>query len=1013
MKESEVVIVLNPNYQVSCTHIVSAISCPRRAVLNSKFQQFNLPSSTIKTGLASDNNEKTSPTPEHNREAYDLLYGKISHNVFQRYLSIDYDSRSLPTLKEELSKLCLILKETLKNSSFILEAFIMDIPLRELRSALACKMANYAVWKISTSRLLSNHLGPLKNKRDLALMSRRALATEYHVSSSRLGLKGIIDAVMTTEPPSQGKTYAFISELKTGKATFSIEHQGQVMLYNLLLNKKTKDYEIHPDLKDGGLILYLDSNPSKGHHSMREVFPTIAGIDSRWVTTEGKHLQGLLQIRNELARFSSFPKLIPQCFMNGVSHSSNMKALEERGHDHTRIFNMANSLGEIIDMKELYALPSPIRNIAMCRRCPQSWTCSLAGKGFPSPTSITDIEEFKPSKRFKSRDTIDGGILEEFDSPESKKVFKAYIPSVNIDFWESIVNPSLLRPIDWTFFTRWYALSQLESDSAGLSNLVELMRPQQIYQELRFLIIRDHDIHQSRIYPSKCIPLSIISTPNNNLSQTRTIFYKRLCENLNVDQVKAVQLALDPKIKYCLIKGVPGSGKTETICTIIRALTATGASILLTAHTNSAIDNVLLKLNKAFDFKDFVRFTPDPVKVASSIQPFIISKKLEHIFQAAQTVDKALDEVQVKLRQFLTKEGMVFASTCANIVRDSLVRKLRYDVCIMDEASQVPQLLALGPLFLCSRFVMVGDPNQLPPIVKSPLAKKYGADESLFDRLLLTSIAQFSKNDLTQELTPIMPRESMAQCCVTELTGQYRMNRVVLRLSNKLAYQGRLKCVSPLVAKATISQHQVKKLEEKKYPPWLISSLSPELSRSIVFLNISETKFPEIVISNNTCRTVNYSEIEVIFVLVDTLLKHLQYPPECIGIIAPYTDQVNAIRARLIKHSNMDYTDTLKIEDYDLKHHVECNTIDQFQGREKNIIIISFTTKDERINRCENVCKDILSDFRRLNVAFSRAKHKLIIIGNKLALFAKYPLIKNTLATTLSFKDFVDVYGMH
>jgi DNA replication ATP-dependent helicase Dna2 len=123
------------------------------------------------------------------------------------------------------------------------------------------------------------------------------------------------------------------------------------------------------------------------------------------------------------------------------------------------------------------------------------------------------------------------------------------------------------------------------------------------------------------------------------------------------------------------------------------------------------------------------------------------------------------------------------------LIISPLFTRRRFDYCIIDEASQITLPTALGPLRFADKFVLVGDHYQLPPIVKNHDARKAGLDVSLFK--------------LLSEKRP----ES-----VTSLTFQYRMNEDIMALSNKLIYEGRLKCGSEEVARQVLSLNRPVKL---------------------------------------------------------------------------------------------------------------------------------------------------------------------------------------------------------
>lgn len=261
----------------------------------------------------------------------------------------------------------------------------------------------------------------------------------------------------------------------------------------------------------------------------------------------------------------------------------------------------------------------------------------------------------------------------------------------------------------------------------------------------------------------------------------------------------------------------------------------------------------------------------------------------------------------------------------------------------------------LRPIFAAEKFILVGDPQQLAPLVRSSEARSLGADESLFERL-----------------------DSSESTLVLGL--QYRMNRVITKLANNLTYGGQLKCANELIEKATMVVPMKKSLQETTANvKWLAKALSTHIDQSCSLINTGDvfkiaSEFAESikdetkrVFADKTKLYVNYCEIAIVFFIVDLLVK-CEVPGEAIGVIAPYRSQVETLKNVLRNHSS-----------------VEVNTVDQYQGRDKKIIIYS-CTKSKMISETSKSSSleiEILEDHRRLTVAITRAKNKLIMIGDE------------------------------
>uniref|UniRef100_A0A8C2Y373 DNA replication ATP-dependent helicase/nuclease n=1 Tax=Capra hircus TaxID=9925 RepID=A0A8C2Y373_CAPHI len=418
-----------------------------------------------------------------------------------------------------------------------------------------------------------------------------------------------------------------------------------------------------------------------------------------------------------------------------------------------------------------------------------------------------------------------------------------------------------------------------------------------------------------------------IDTPLGNLSKLMentpllienstllSLLFLNLNVGLNKPQRQAMKKVLLSK-DYTLIVGMPGTGKTTTICTLVRILYACGFSVLLTSYTHSAVDNILLKLAK---FKiGFLRLGQIQ-KVHPDIQKF-----------TEEEICRSKSIKSLALLEELYNSQLIVATTCMGINHPIFSRKT-FDFCIVDEASQISQPVCLGPLFFSRRFVLVGDHQQLPPLVLNREARALGMSESLFKRL------EQNKN------------------AVVQLTVQYRMNSKIMSLSNKLTYEGKLECGSDKVANAVINLPNFKdvKLELEFYAdysenPWLVGAFEPN----------NPVPAPEQVEKGGVS---NIMEAKLVVFLTSVFIK-AGCKPSDIGIIAPYRQQLKVIND-LLAHSSVGM--------------VEVNTVDRYQGRDKSIIVVSFVRSNE-----DGTLGELLKDWRRLNVAITRAKHKLILLG--------------------------------
>jgi len=413
-------------------------------------------------------------------------------------------------------------------------------------------------------------------------------------------------------------------------------------------------------------------------------------------------------------------------------------------------------------------------------------------------------------------------------------------------------------------------------------------------------------------------------------------------ENINVDQRRAIQKVMSAE-DYALVLGMPGTGKTTTIAHIIRALVSQGKSVLLTSFTHTAVDNILLKL------KD------DNLPILRLGAITKISMEVQEFATLAATTKTSFEEIRSAWH-----DTPIVATTCLGI-NHAIFNERTFDYCIVDEASQITLPTCLGPIRLARTFVLVGDHNQLPPLVQNEEARKGGLDISLF-----------------KHLSDTHPDS------VVYLEHQYRMCEDVMTLSNNLIYNGRLKCGSQEVADSRITIPDMDGLKahhfsastlsrsQKTICPaairgccWLRELIDPDTK--ISFIN-TDSLLPASREKAKGNRIVNPTEVAVCVQLVESLLS-VGVPASSIGVMTHYRSQLSLLKHGLRNHPT-----------------VEMHTADRFQGRDKEVIILSLV----RSNEAKSI-GELLKDWRRINVAFTRAKTKLLVVGSRETLKGKGP----------------------
>jgi DNA replication ATP-dependent helicase Dna2 len=414
-----------------------------------------------------------------------------------------------------------------------------------------------------------------------------------------------------------------------------------------------------------------------------------------------------------------------------------------------------------------------------------------------------------------------------------------------------------------------------------------------------------------------------------------TAYTLRDRENININQRRAIQKVMSAE-DYALVLGMPGTGKTTTIAHIIRALVSQGKSVLLTSYTHTAVDNILLKL------KD------DSIPILRLGTFAKIHKDVQEFATLAVTAKSTFEEIRSAWH-----DTPIVATTCLGI-NHPIFNERTFDYCIVDEASQITLPVCLGPIRLARTFILVGDHNQLPPLVQNEEARTGGLDISLFKHL-----------------------SDMHPSSVVYLEHQYRMCEDVMALSNNLIYDGRLKCGSEEVANRTITIPNISALINHHFSPstisrsqksicvggalkgqcWLRDLVDPDTK--VAFIN-TDPLLPESREKAKGNRIVNPTEAQICVQLVESLLA-VGVPAPNIGVMTHYRSQL-----ALLKHGLRNYSE------------VEMHTADRFQGRDKEVIILSLV----RSNEAKSI-GELLKDWRRINVAFTRAKTKLLVIGSR------------------------------
>ncbi|KAI9891825.1 MAG: Tripartite DNA replication factor [Vezdaea aestivalis] len=923
-------IILHPDYLLSATVVADSFNCKRRAVLQDRVKATN---------------EASQPQ----------IYGHILHELFQEAIKNNkWDFKSLATFTETIVR------------RYIESIYDINLSLDEAIEHVQSKIPDLINWadKFISAKPKPGALMQGSHGSSINISVNKLLDVEEHVWSPLYGLKGNIDA--TTQVASKdglGVATATVPlEVKTGKNK-NVAHIAQTALYNLLLSDRY-DVEIMY-----GVIYYMESAemvqvPNARHKicdMIRKRNQLAVSVKNRFRLPEME--RDAHKCNNCYAKTPCFT--YHKLMEDGDGNTSNLgnKFEDEVRHltpSHREFFQKWDEL-----------LTKEERDIVKFRR--ELWTMTSSererlGRCFANviiePGSATEDLNAAKINRFgytliKAKFYSTSNFLESqmpvgepvvisdenghfalangFVTHVGKKRVKVMVDrklnntrSKKRGF-DSIRNQAFKGIVDLTEeggFVSEESTQELKTptlyrlDKDEFSNLMALAR-----NNLLQLMVKDKE--QSRVLRKHIIDLE---PPSFNSSSTAD---KLQIKGLNIDQQHAIEKVMSAN-QYALILGMPGTGKTTTIAHIIRALVSQGKSVLLTSYTHTAVDNILLKI------KD------DNIRILRLGAVAKVHPEVQEFADLAGRPKHSIDELK---KSYLGSE--VVATTCLG-VNHAVFGKREFDYCIVDEASQITLPVCLGPIRMAKKFILVGDHYQLPPLVQNKDAKEGGLDVSLFKLLS-------EKHSTT----------------VVNLEHQYRMCEDVMALSNQLVYHGLLKCGNDAVAKRTLSVPNPDGLRCYHYTPSSLGSSPRDFctgpNNGRCWINyLMDPKHKSCFVNTDALgesardvkkgkRIINQAEASICNQLVRSLLTAGIQGPE-IGVITVYRSQLS-----LLRHGLRDMTNS-----------VEMHTADKFQGRDKEIIIVSLVRSN-----IQNDIGELLRDWRRVNVAFTRARSKLIILGSR------------------------------
>ncbi|KFA53128.1 hypothetical protein S40293_03132 [Stachybotrys chartarum IBT 40293] len=946
-------LILHPDQLISATVVADSFGCMRRAVLQ-------------------DRVKATSEASEA------MVYGTMLHEVFQEALLAN---------RWDLKYLSQVIKRV--SQKHVEDLYTIKVEMAAAQEKLQSKMTELSSWartfvspQPQTDALVECRHGEKTN-----IAVTKLLDVEEHVWSPMYGLKGNIDATVqiTMRDGDKMKNLTVPFEVKTGKRT-NPSHMAQTALYTLLLSDR---YDI--DIMYG-ILYYMESSKTMRVAAIRH------------------ELRHMIMQRNQLAcyireRSVQLPPMLKNKHMCGNCYAKTSCFIYHRLADNGD--GESSGMNEKFD--ELVKHLTPRHQEFFIK-----WENLLTKEEKEGQKTkrelwtMASVEREKKSRCFADVIIEEGSASEDTENPRINRYHYTFVKRQSIagfSFLESEIGVG--EPI---------VISDEEGHFALAIGYVTAVRKQRISvavdRRLHNARIRQPGFHATDNQDFASImdvaarmglsgnadgktqepPIRYrldqdefsngMATVRNNLVQMMadgdstakhirklivdlapprfktmaTQYIIKDADDLNIDQKRAIEKVMSAQ-DYALVLGMPGTGKTTTIAHIIRALTSQGKSVLLTSHTHTAVDNILLKLRA------------DNIPILRLGAPAKVHREVQEFATLAGQPMHSFDEI---------KEAWhgtpIVATTCLGI-NHPVFQERNFDYCIVDEASQITLPICAGPIRMAKTFVLVGDHNQLPPVVRNEEARNGGLDVSLF-KLLSDSHPQSMVN----------------------LAHQYRMCEDIMTLSNTLIYNGKLCCGTEELRFRKLDIPSLESLRQRHYDSssvvlpstprsicpgavqsrcWLYDLLESEAR--VRFVNTDGIE-PRVREEAHGKRIVNSAEMNIVAQLVESLLT-VGVAENEIGVMTHYRSQLSLLKERLRGHAG-----------------VEMHTTDRFQGRDKEVIVLSLVRSNEACS-----IGDLLKDWRRINVAFTRAKTKLLVVGSMSTL--KFSGPENMLSRFISLME--------
>ncbi|MEP0273000.1 AAA domain-containing protein [Ekhidna sp.] len=556
-----------------------------------------------------------------------------------------------------------------------------------------------------------------------------------------------------------------------------------------------------------------------------------------------------------------------------------------------------------------------------------TWYPIQIEKDFISTGERLTLELSKSKNREQKHSFHVGSVVGIFSGSDEKKTINGVVGYLKEYTMRVVLNQSFLP--DW-----------IKEDRLGLNLLFD----DSTYREM-----------------NKALNL-VLNAKNDRLSELRDVFYgNRQAQfgggymyevpSLNKGQNSAFEKIASSK-DVAFVHGPPGTGKTTTLVKCIKETVEIERQALVCAPSNAAVDLLVERLaNEGISVLRIghpARLTPEVVENSLDVKISQhadfgrlkeMRKQSEEFRTLASKYKRNFGKQEKTQREMLYKEAKSLkreSRFLENYISESLLDKAQVIACTLtgschsliqdrlfktifiDESSQALEAACWIPLNRVQRVIMSGDHHQLPPTIKSREAAKEGLEDTLFYRGV----------------------DNQADAKVM-LETQYRMEASIMNFSSVQFYDSKLKASSSVTSR------------DKMFEP------------AIYFVDTAGAGYTEKV-KKETLSTYNEDEADLLINLIaDDKPDGLS-----IGVIAPYKAQVEVL--------NKKVNESEEVASY--REHININSVDAFQGQERDAIYISLT----RSNSDGEI--GFLKEYRRLNVAMTRARHRLVIVGDSATL---------------------------